>query len=69
MNNRNSIEDDEDSEQDKPDDARLKENGSQARLIVDKNIQQLDQTMSKLLKKDSSCEALLPGLLTIDEKI
>ena len=36
-------------EQEPIDEARLKENGSQARLIVDKNIQQLDQTMSKLL--------------------
>ena len=25
--------------------------------------------MSKLLTKDPSCEALLPGLLTIDERI
>ena len=39
----------EDGEQDLPQVAKLKQNGSQARLIVDKNIQQLDQTMSKLL--------------------
>ena len=71
LKNRATIEAGEDDEQDLPDVARLKENSSQARLIVDKNTQQLDQTMSKLLKKDPSCEALLPGLglLTIDEKI
>ena len=69
LKNRATIEADEDDEQDPADLARLKESSSQARLIVDKNTQQLDQTMSKLLNKDPSCEALLPGLLTIDEKI